>query len=52
MKAIIKLFMEKKFRRSDELSFDKLNEYCQQLLREGREHPAQILLEPAEQNAR
>lgn len=52
MKAIIKLFMEKKFRQSDLASFNKLNEYCQQLLREGREHPAQILLEPAEQNAR
>ncbi len=52
MKAIIKLFMEKKFRQSDLASFNKLNEYCQQLLREGREHPAQILLEPAGQNAR
>jgi hypothetical protein len=45
--VLFKLLMKKKVSRTTEASCAKLGAYCKDLLREGRQHPAQILFEPA-----
>lgn len=47
MALVFGLFLKKKHQGISERSFAKLNAYCKELLREGRSHPAQILLQPA-----
>ena len=44
---IFRMFLKKKTVQNTEASLAKLNDYCKELLREGRNHPAQILLQPA-----
>lgn len=45
--VLFKLLMRKKVARDAEASCAKLETYCKDLLRAGRQHPAQILFEPA-----
>lgn len=44
---IIKLFMQKKMKTVLENSCDRLNQLCKELVAEGRQHPAKIILHPA-----
>lgn len=44
---VFRLFMKKKYDRQTEASNANLNAYCKELVREGRPHPAHIVLQPA-----
>ena len=46
-KALFNLFLRKKFENINKISFQNLNDYCRNLVQEGKNHPSQILLEPA-----
>jgi len=43
---LFRLFMRKKYMQETEQSAARLNAYCKELVREGRSHPAQIVLGP------